>query len=70
MILVSLGLIGIVSLLHTILLAIHSSAVVVAALIVAWIRLHHLRRQTWTELRHLKYPEEPEPVVQTLSLLR
>jgi hypothetical protein len=73
MILAFIGLFGVLSMLHTLLLAALYNAALFAALIslllVAWWRIRSARRQSWAELR-LKYEEAPAPAVYGLNLLK
>src|ERR1700733_891401 len=73
MILAFIGLFGVLSMLHTLLLAALYNAALFATLIslllVAWWRIRSARRQSWAELR-LKYEEAPAPAVYGLNLLK
>jgi hypothetical protein len=69
----SIGLIGVIGLLHSLLMAALYNAfffvVLMAALFAAWLRVHQTRRDRWQEVR-LKYEESPEPEVHGLNLLK
>lgn len=73
MILACIGLLGVLSMLQTLLLAALYNAALFAALIgallAAWWWVHRTRRQSWADLR-LKYEEAPAPVIRGLNLLR
>jgi hypothetical protein len=73
MILAFIGLFGVLSMLHTLLLAALYNAALFATLIslllVAWWRIRSARRQSWAELR-LKYEEAPAPAIYGLNLLK
>lgn len=73
MVLAFFGLLGVVAVLHSILLAtLYSGAafvVVLAVLLAAWKHVHRSRLQDWAELR-LKYDEAPDPAVLGLNLLK
>jgi hypothetical protein len=73
MILACIGLLGVLSMLHTLLLAALYNAALFAtllsALLAAWWWIRRTRRQSWADL-HLKYEEAPAPVVRGLNLLR
>jgi len=73
MILAFFGLLGVVAVLHSLLLATLYSGpayvVVLVVLLAAWKRIHRMRQQSWSELR-LKYDEVPVPAVLGLNLLK
>jgi hypothetical protein len=73
MILGFFGLLGMLALVHTLLLAaLYDDALfasMLSILLIAWWRIRRARRQGWTYLR-LKYEEVPPPAVHALNLLR
>jgi hypothetical protein len=73
MVLAFFGLVAMVSLLQSLLLAVlYNGAVFVtlwAVLLGVWVYIHGVRRQGWDEQR-LKYDEAPEPAVYGLNLLQ
>ena len=73
MILAFIGLFGVLSMLHTLLLAaLYNAALfttLISLLLVAWWRIRSSRRQNWAELR-FKYEEAPAPAVYGLNLLK
>jgi hypothetical protein len=72
MILAFFGLLGLLALVHTLLVATLYSPVVLivvsAASLAGWVQLRRERRKQWTYLR-LKYEDAPEPAVHALNLL-
>jgi len=73
MILGFFGLLGVLALVHSLLLAaLYNDALFASTfslLLIAWWRIHRGRRQGWAYLR-LKYEEVPAPAVHALNLLR
>ena len=67
------GLLGMLALVHTVLLAaLYNDALFASMLnllLIAWWGIHRPRRQGWVYLR-LKYEEVPAPAVHALNLLR
>jgi hypothetical protein len=72
MILAFFGLLGVLAVVHSLLVAILYNSVVfvtaLAVLLTAWVRIHRTRRQGWAEMR-LRYEETHDPAVQGLNLL-
>jgi hypothetical protein len=72
MILAFFGLLGVLAVVHSLLVAILYNNVVfvtaLAVLLTAWVRIHRSRRQGWAEMR-LRYEETPDCAVQGLNLL-
>jgi hypothetical protein len=73
MILAFFGLLGLLALVHTLLVATLYSPVAMMVVSVAslagWVQVRRERRKQWTYLR-LKYEDAPEPAVHALNLLR